>query len=111
LSSDARERERSLFATIRWFARRRSDGALALIASAGLTGVTLTAMYFPGLWRAGLAFVVIAAFGCWGIFDRSPNAWPWLSAPAKFLIAATGSVAAFVLLFSAFEYALLNLRH
>jgi hypothetical protein len=91
-------------------ARGLSDGALALITSVGLIGVTGIGLYARGLWRIGLVFVVMSAFGALGIFDRSAIRPRWLFRTARTSAAIVGWLAAFALLFVVFEFALHNLK-
>ena len=91
--------------------RRISDGALAIATAVGLIGVTGIALYARGLWRIGLVFVALSAFGALGIFDRSVIRPRWLFVAIRTSAAIAGWLAGFALLFVVFEFALGNLKH
>ncbi len=91
-------------------AHRLPDGALAIATSVGLIGVTGIALYARGLWRIGLVFVTLAAFGALGIFDRSVIRPKWLFRTIRTSTAIAGWLAAFALLLVVFEFALANLK-
>ncbi len=51
-------------------ARRASDGALALLAGAGLVVTAIVIVLRPEWWTFALPAISVAAFGGWGILDR-----------------------------------------
>ncbi|HEY0971573.1 MAG TPA: hypothetical protein VGE02_11455 [Gemmatimonadales bacterium] len=51
-------------------ARRASDGALALLAGAGLVVTAVIVALRPEWWPFVLPAISVAAFGGWGILDR-----------------------------------------
>ena len=81
-----------------------------MITGVGLIGLTMVGMYAQSYWRPGLVFVVMATFGGWGIFDRSAIQRRWLSKTARLSFAIIGGFAAAVVLFSAIEFVLFNIR-
>jgi hypothetical protein len=62
--------EESLLAVLAGAARRKTDGALAVWAGAGVLGAVLIGVALPGWWALLLLAVAASAFGGWGIVDR-----------------------------------------
>lgn len=66
----------TLFQLLASLARRASDGRLATAAAIGVAGIVAIAIFRPGWWRLALPLTCVAAFGAWGIADRSAGASP-----------------------------------
>jgi hypothetical protein len=90
--------------------RGLSDGALAIMTGAGLIGVTAVGMYARGLWKIGLIFATLVAFGSLGIFDRSDIRPPWLMSLVRATASVLAAVSAFALLFFVLEFLLRHLK-
>jgi hypothetical protein len=104
------EEERSLFSLAGSVARRLSDGQIALMTSVGLVGATLVPLYAAAFWKAGVACLLLAAYGGWGIFGRSVIRPRWLRQVARGFTATVAVLAAFLLLFLSMEFVLVNIR-
>ncbi len=64
-------REPSLGTVLASHARQASDARLALDVAAGALGALLLLLLRVKWWWLALPFVALAAFGAWGIADRS----------------------------------------
>jgi len=76
MASDARddddaERGETIFDVLASGARGASDGALAACTAIGIAGIAAIALFAPGWWRLALPLASLAAFGAWGIAERS----------------------------------------
>jgi hypothetical protein len=109
-STTAREDDRGIYAAFAHFARRLSDGRLALATAAGLTATTLIGLFATYFWKVGLAFLFLAAYGGWAIFDRSRFRPGWLHGFVRGSSAVLATLAALLLFFSALEFALIILK-
>jgi hypothetical protein len=63
--------EETLAAVVSARARRATDGQLVVAVAVGLTSAVAIGIFWPGWWRLALPLVSLAAFGVWGIADRS----------------------------------------
>ena len=66
--------EPTIFQVLAARARRASDGRLALDASVGVVALLSLPFVRPLLWGLVLPFVVVGAYGLWGIADRELTA-------------------------------------
>lgn len=66
----------TLFQLLASLARRASDGRLATAAAVGIAGIVAITLFRPGWWRLALPLVCVAAFGAWGIADRTADGSP-----------------------------------
>jgi hypothetical protein len=64
----------NIFQVLAARARRASDGRLALDASVGVVAAASLPFVRPLLWGLVLPFVVVGAYGLWGIADRELSA-------------------------------------
>jgi hypothetical protein len=97
-------------ATHRPIMNRLSDGALAVVTAASLTGITAIGLYAFSFWKAALALIAVAAFGAVEMFDRSTTGPRWLSRTLRLGTAMIGGLAAFALLFFVLDFVLRELK-
>jgi hypothetical protein len=65
---------RTLSDVVAALARRASDGLLATLAAAGITGVAIITLFLRQVWWLTPILLGCAAFGAWGIADRERSA-------------------------------------
>jgi hypothetical protein len=67
------EQDETLFAVLARQARGRSSAELWMTAVGGAVNATLLALLVPGLSWLATAFLCVAAYGAWGLADRSAS--------------------------------------
>jgi len=67
------EQDETLFAVLARQARARSSAELWTTAVGGAVNATLLGLLVPGLSWLATAFLCVAAYGAWGLTDRSAS--------------------------------------